>query len=529
MRKGTRPIEHVDILIIGAGPGGLQVALTLSELRERTQGNFTYAVVDRASTPGSFFLQYPVHGRLISNNKLYTGQDPRSRFSERYDWNSLVTDDRAVLARDYSREFYPPREIIPRMLAALCERYAVPVEYECAIDGIERREDRFVVSAGEREISARFLVVATGLKAARPAIPGIELATPYAAMKPKEHYRDRRTLIIGKGNSGMECGLDIMNEASMIMIASPSPARLAFRTHYVGSIRMTNAVLLENYQLKSQAALLDCDVLSITHDGRAFQVDVAYRHAEGERETLTFDEVIAATGFTGELDLLDDAFPIRRLHGKFPDIDGTFESRDVPSLYFAGALTHGPDYRSYSSSGFIHGFRYNSMILARHLAASLGAVEPPPRIDRQAFVEHLFDELENDAGIYLQPGYVGLYYERPAEGDWKALGYRTCRWFDEQPPQRDVTQLLITLEYADIAAFPDPLMIPRRPGNPDESVHIHPVVRVREGKSSSRVNLEENLLNRYRDMPSARAILERIVPVAASPANTGSAAAGAAG
>jgi thioredoxin reductase len=507
-------MEQVDVLIIGAGPGGLQVALTLGEIQKRNGVPFSYLVADRASSPGSFFERYPVHGRLISNNKLYSGEDPRGRFSERFDWNSLITDDRAVLARDYSREFYPRRELVPQMLAALCERHGLPVVYDFEIDSLCCRDGLFIAASGDRALAARFLVVATGLKPAKVSIPGIDLATPYAEMKAKEHYRDRRTLIIGKGNSGMECGLDIVNEASVIMLASPSPARLAFRTHYVGSIRMTNAMLIENYQLKSQAALLDCQILEIRRDGNEFAVDVAYMHADGERETLNFDEIIAATGFTGQLDLLDEAFPIRRLHGKFPDLDGNFESRDVPGLYFAGALTHGRDYRSHSSSGFIHGFRYNSMILARHLAERLGVREAPPVVAADRIVEHLLDDLENDAGIYLQPGYVGLCYERAADGNWLALGYRTCHRFESETPDPRELRMLVALEYSDaISTFPDPLMMQRHPGNPDESMHIHPVIRVRDGDESLCVNLEENLLNRYRRIPSVRETLERLVAV----------------
>lgn len=505
-------LGDLDVLIIGAGPGGMQVAVTLEETRRRTGASFTYAVVERGEQPGTFFRQYPVHGRLISNNKLYTGAPPRSQFSERFDWNSLVTDDRAVLARDYSREFFPPREIVPQMLAAIRDRYDIPVHCGVSVEGVERRDGNFIVTTPDRRFAARFLVVATGLKPAEPAIPGLELTTPYSAMKPAEEYRDKRTLIIGKGNSGMECGQAIMNEASVVMIASPSPARLAFRTHYVGSIRLTNALLIENYQLKNQAALLDCEILSIRREGGEYLVDVAYKHADEERETLAFDEVIAATGFTGQFDAIERAFPIRRLHGKFPDIDGHFQSMDVPNLFFAGALTHGPDYRGHSSSGFIHGFRYNSVILARHLAEVLGAVAPPEIIAGDAFVARLFDDLENDAAMYLQPGYVGLCYERTAGGDWLAMGPRTCRWFDQTASRYRGTRLMTTLEYApSISTFADPLSIVRHPGIADESIHIHPVIRLHDRGTVSRVNLEENLLNRYRHLPGAQAALAGIV------------------
>jgi len=225
---------------------------------------------------------------------------------------------------------------------------------------------------------------------------------------------------------------------------------------------------------------------------------------------LPFDAIIAATGFTGNLDAIDQTVDTPRLHGKFPDIDGIFRCRGVDGLYFAGALTHGPDYRSFSSSGFIHGFRYNSIILAHHLAAKLGAVEAHPRIANNKLLDRLMGELEEDAGIYLQPGYIGRCYRSTHDGVWLDLGYQTRRWFEAEPPAES-TLLLATLEYGDIHAFPDMMEIPRSPGDPDRSVHIHPVIRARSADNSQEVHLEESLLNRFAGMAASRRRLKQFL------------------
>jgi thioredoxin reductase len=503
---------NFDILIIGAGPGGIQLALTLEEIKRRNKARFTYQIIERDSGPGSFFNVFPVHGRLISNNKLYTGRDPLSRFSERFDWNSLITEKREILTRHYSRDFYPRREVIPKMLTDLCDHYQLPMSYNVTFTGIERAADgQFHITTDKESIHARYVVVATGLRPFIPDIPGIELTTPYASMRPKEHYRDKRTLIIGKGNSGLECAKEIINEASLIMVASPSPTRLAYRTHYVGSVRQTNALLIENYQLKHQAAILDCDIQSIARINEVYEVTVAYKHADGEVETLAFDEVIAATGFIGSLEVLMKTFEIGRLHDKFPNIDGMFQSCDVKGLYFAGALTHGPDYRGYSSSGFIHGFRYNAMILAAHLCEKLGITDERRCISPSDLVEHLFEELEEDAGIYLQPGFIGRCYQRSDDGDWVDLGHRSRRWFEDEAVEKGEILLLATLEYGDINSYTNPLTIPRHPGGSDESAHIHPVVRWRSSEGAGQVSLEEHLFNRFRGIPLNRVRLMRLI------------------
>jgi thioredoxin reductase len=504
-------MASLDIAIIGAGPGGVQLALTLGEIKKRSGVEFTYRIVEKENEPGSFFRRFPVHGQLISNNKLYSGRNPKSRFSERFDWNSLVTADREILTRQYSEDFYPRRDVIRDMLKHLCARYELPVDYNVAVMKITRLEQgKFLVETDAGVIRARYVVVATGLKPQTCAIPGIEHATPYADIKPAKDYRDKRVLIIGKGNSGFECAKDLLNEAATIMIASPNPVRLAYQTHYVGSVRATNIIHIENYQLKHNAAILDCDIHSIERSADTYHVKVAYKHAEGEIESLEFDAVIAATGFSGNFDFLDPTIRPATLHGKFPDIDGVFKCRSVDGLYFCGALTHGPDYRSFSSSGFIHGFRYNSMILARHLAERLSAVEPRARIAPDEFSEHVLQELEEDAGIYLQPGYIGRCYLHSGNGIWMDLGHQTRRWFEAEPVSNDLL-LLATLEYGDIHAFPDMLRIPRYPGNPEQSVHLHPVLRARAAGGSQQMHLEESLLNRFVGIPANQRRLESFV------------------
>lgn len=501
-------MEQFDVLIIGAGPGGIQTALTLGEIKNRTGAQFSYRIIEKESQPGSFFSRFPVHGRLISNNKLYSGRSPKSRFSERFDWNSLITDDREILTRNYSQDFYPHRDVMRQMLQDLCERYRVPVDYNVEVAHVGREQNGgFVVSTDRGDMRARFVVVATGLQPVVCEIPGIEHATPYAAIGPAEDYRDKRVLIIGKGNSGFECATDLLNAAATIMIASPSPVRLAYQTHYVGNVRSVNGILIENYQLKHNAAILDCDIALIQRADDLYRVDVAYKHANGEHETLEFDAVIAATGFTGNFDFLDEAIKPAMLHGKFPDTDGMFQCPDVDGLYFCGALTHGHDYHSFSSSGFIHGFRYNSLILARHLAERLGAFDVQSQIPSDEFGRHLLQEFEEDAGIYLQPGYLGRCYRRSGNGSWTDMGYQTLRWF-EAAPVTDEILLLATLEYGDIHAFPDVLHIPRYPGEPDKSVHLHPVIRARSSGVVQMAHLEESLLNRFVGIPDNHRRLE---------------------
>src|SRR5690242_14744984 len=94
-----RGMTH-DCLIIGAGPAGLQLAALL-----RRDGH-DYVVLEGGPRPGMFFETYPRHRQLISINKVWTGsEDPE--FNLRSDWNSLLSDDPALLFKNYSTRYFP--------------------------------------------------------------------------------------------------------------------------------------------------------------------------------------------------------------------------------------------------------------------------------------------------------------------------------------------------------------------------------------------------------------------------------------
>jgi NADPH-dependent 2,4-dienoyl-CoA reductase/sulfur reductase-like enzyme len=65
--------------VVGAGPAGLQLGYLFE------QHNLDYAIIERNTAPGSFFQQYPIHRKLISINKRYTGHTDKD-YNLRHDW-----------------------------------------------------------------------------------------------------------------------------------------------------------------------------------------------------------------------------------------------------------------------------------------------------------------------------------------------------------------------------------------------------------------------------------------------------------
>ena len=78
---------------------------------------------------------------------------------------------------------------------------------------------------------------------------------------------------------------------------------------------------------------------------------------------LTYDHVIFCLGWNQDLSMYDeDTKPLMQPNNRFAVMDDEYQSINVPGLYFAGALSHGKDFKR-SAGGFIHGFRYTARAL----------------------------------------------------------------------------------------------------------------------------------------------------------------------
>ena len=115
INKDSNPKESIDdnldyeYIIIGSGPAGLQAGYFLEKYKKK------YIILEKSSNVGDFFKKYPIHRKLISINKVYTGTDNKE-FNLRHDWNSLLSDDDSLLFKNYSKEFYPKADTMVEYL-----------------------------------------------------------------------------------------------------------------------------------------------------------------------------------------------------------------------------------------------------------------------------------------------------------------------------------------------------------------------------------------------------------------------------
>jgi thioredoxin reductase len=485
----------IDYLIVGAGPAGLQLGYYL----EKSGRN--YLILERSEVPGAFFRTFPRHRKLISINKPYTGySDPEINL--RWDWNSLLSDSNEKLFKNYSMRYFPDANDLTRYLCDFSAHFNLKVKHGVQVVSITQGEKFRVVDHLGNIYHCSRLIVATGVsKPYIPPIPGIEFCDLYSTITVDPSlFTNQRVLIIGKGNSAFETAENLCETAAVIHLVSPSPIKMAWKTHFVGNLRAVNNNLLDTYQLKSQNAILDASVEEIRKENGRFKVTLSYTHAYGETETLFYDRVIACTGFRFDSSLFDKACrPHLTIEDRFPEQTSEWESTNIKDLYFAGTLMQMRDYKK-QMSGFIHGFRYNIRALHQIFETKYHKQEWPYRLVKcnpKEMTRTVIERINISSAMWQQPGFIGDLITVPNYGkearhysdipvDYVRDHLDTLRCFGEY--------YLVTLEYGHSEDH-DPFNVVRINrsdiSNSSQSTFLHPIVR---GFSGAELESEHHII-----------------------------------
>ncbi|MCA9130406.1 MAG: NAD(P)-binding domain-containing protein [Planctomycetales bacterium] len=489
---------HHEYIILGGGPSGIQLGYYLQ------RDGRDYLILEAGDRPGTFFRTYPRHGKLISINKVHTGtDDPELRL--RHDWNSLLTDDYSLLFRDYSQEFFPSSDSLLRYLSDYVNQFNIQICFNTRVTRVERTADGFRLTddAGQ-QVTCDRLVVATGVSQPYiPEIPGIELCEQYdsVSVDPND-FVNQRVLIVGKGNSAFETADNLIATAAIIHLVSPYPIDFAWKTHYVGDLRAVNNNILDTYQLKSQNAILDAETMQICRqaDGR-LAVTFRYKHAEGEVEQLVYDRVICCTGFRFDCSIFDDSSrPELTIFDRFPNLTCEWESTNQPGMYFIGTLMQMRDYKK-TTSGFIHGFRYNVQAFSNLLSQKYHDVDWPYvtlPLEATRLCEHFLSRVNGSSALWQQQSFLGDVCVVQPDGSVRYYEGMPIAYLQKHFVDEDKRCFVLTLEFGTMAHDEDPFKVNRiRRDNVAKaaaSTFLHPAIREYEfGAKVSEHHIIEDL------------------------------------
>ena len=498
--------EFHKYVVIGAGPGGVQAGYFL-EKRGRD-----YVVLERSDAAGSFFSQFPVGRRLNSFNKKHNWFDD-DEFNMRSDWNSLLSDE-MIRFPPYTDDMYPAADLVVQYLNDFAKATNVNIRYGTEVTLIDKNDrGNFVLTTSTGDLECEVLLLGTGpVTTVVPDIEGIEHTTDYRDQpRDLEFYRNKRVAVIGQGNSAFETADRLLGVAAYVNVLLKRPPTSAWDTHHVGDIRATNKNIIDMFQLKLLHGVLMPRVRRINKlpDG-TLQTEHEYDYPEADPPgtlhlTRKYDIIIHCTGWRWvptEI-FAPDLVPESWYRGKYPETTSSWESVNVPNLFFVGGNLIGGDKHTKSSSGFIHGYRYNIRSLVNLLDERYEGEPLPTRsfdpLDWNELVDWLYERVSTTAALNELWGFMA-----DAIVISKDLSRATI--VPELPidnlRQRsfgDDHVLLLTLEFGFHKHERPPLTFsgPSDPTQPDKAVFLHPVIRHLHGDEEHEFHFGDSLLGRW--------------------------------
>ena len=178
----TRDVH--DVVVVGAGPGGLACALGC---RER---QLDFVLLDQEAAIGGTVAKYPRHKLVLTDDVALPGHGRLPR-------------------REYGKE-----ELIA-LWHQLATRHALPFRGGVTFDRVERAADgTFVVHTDQGPFRARHVVLAVGRRGTprRLGVPGEELPHVAYSLLDAATYTGRHCVVVGGGDSAVETALALAEQ-----------------------------------------------------------------------------------------------------------------------------------------------------------------------------------------------------------------------------------------------------------------------------------------------------------------------------
>jgi dihydropyrimidine dehydrogenase (NAD+) subunit PreT len=256
-----------DLVIVGAGPAGLACSLEAKRLGLCT------ITIDQEQAPGGTVAKYP-------RRKLVLTQPVELPLHGRLERSSYTKEE----------------------LVELWQRIAVeqvlPFHAGEVFESVERDGEGFVVRTDRGAYAARHVCIAIGRRGSprKLGVPGEELPKVAYSLLDARSYEGRRILVVGGGDSAIECALGLAEQPG-------NEVTLSYRREAFFRVKARNEQRLEQCLAAGRLhVLFESEVLAIAPDS----VELDARSGGGrERVRLPNDEVFVMVGGVAPFGVLE--------------------------------------------------------------------------------------------------------------------------------------------------------------------------------------------------------------------------------
>ncbi|MFI4980949.1 MAG: NAD(P)-binding domain-containing protein, partial [Nevskiales bacterium] len=193
--------DELDVVIIGAGPAGLSATLAAMEKQLRC------VTLEQEDSLGGTVYHYPRH-KIVMTQPVVLPLVGRARLGE--------ISKEALLA------FW--QDIV--------DRYAIRINFGQRVEQVAASGHGFIVKTERAEFRCRHVLLAIGRRGTprKLGVAGEELSKVVYRLIDPEQYRQRRTLVVGGGDSAIEAALAIAAEEG-------SSVTLSYRGEAFGRVK----------------------------------------------------------------------------------------------------------------------------------------------------------------------------------------------------------------------------------------------------------------------------------------------------
>ncbi len=354
----SAPENILDVAIVGAGPAGIGLAITLQRIGTRRVG-----VLERSQV-GASLLRWPAETRFITP----------SFYGNPFGLVDLNAITPTTSPADLIGQEHLSGPDYAEYLRALAAHHKLQIAENCAVTALARRPDRlFHLLTSRGPVLARHVVWATGEfhQPDHTRFAGADLCQHYAEVAAFAELDGSERVVIG----GFESALD----AACHLVAAGKSARvLAPRAHWELPEEADPSIILtphtrariETARAAGRLELIDgARITSVTRADDGFRIT-----AEDGRTWSTAHPPINATGFRkgGGARQIEPLFAWNEENG-FPLLTTDDESTLTPGLFLVGPHVR----HERIIFCFIYKFRQRFAVVARALATRLD-LDPTP-------------------------------------------------------------------------------------------------------------------------------------------------------